>query len=155
MMEGTQQTSNRADFSFILIFPGFSQKALVGIKIFYFFTIFLYFSLNKDHKRCNHKNWQLQLRSDVVYRNSASSLKSVQNPCQFFCIPEFFWRFYWDQTRQSLVWVGSKWCQEAAVKILDFFDKPAKSYICFTEGISSYVFQKAQHGIGVGGGGRS
>jgi len=72
MMEGTQQTRNRADFSFILIFPGFSQQTLVGIKILYFFTIFLYFSLNKDHKRCNHKNWQLQLRSDVVYRNSAT-----------------------------------------------------------------------------------
>jgi len=44
MMEGTQQTSNRADFSFILIFPRFSQKALVGIKIFIvslFFYIFL------------------------------------------------------------------------------------------------------------------
>jgi len=40
MMEGTQQTSNRADFSFILIFPGFSQKALVGIKIF--FSLFFY-----------------------------------------------------------------------------------------------------------------
>jgi len=80
MMEETQRTRNRADFSFILIFRGFSQKALVGIKIFYFFTIFLFFSLNKDHKRCNHKNWQLQLRLDVVYRKSASYLKSVQTP---------------------------------------------------------------------------
>jgi len=62
MMEGTQRTSNRAVFSFILIFHRFFQKALVGIKIFYFFTIFSYFSLNKHHKRCNHKNWQLQLR---------------------------------------------------------------------------------------------
>jgi len=43
MMEETQQTSNRADFSFILIFPRFSQKALVGMKIFYFFTIFFIF----------------------------------------------------------------------------------------------------------------
>jgi hypothetical protein len=42
------------------------------------------------------------------------------------------------------VWVGSKWCQEAAVKILDFSDKRAKSYAYFTEGISS--FRKAQHG---------
>jgi hypothetical protein len=48
--------------------------------------------------------------------------------------------------RRSRVWVGSKWCQEAAVKILDFSDKRAKSYACFTEGISSYVFRKAQHG---------
>jgi hypothetical protein len=39
-----------------------------------------------------------------------------------------------------------KWCQEAAVKISDFSDKRAKSYACFTEGISSYVFQKAQYG---------
>jgi hypothetical protein len=47
-------------------------------------TIFLYFSLNKDLKRCNHKNWHLQLRWDVVYRNTARSLKSVQNFDNFF-----------------------------------------------------------------------
>jgi hypothetical protein len=44
--------------------------------------------------------------------------------------------------------VGSKWCQEAAVKISNFSDKRAKSYACFTEGISSYVFRKAQHDSG-------
>ena len=61
---------------------------------FLFFNYFLYFSLNEDHKRCNHKNWQLQLRSDVVYRNSASSLKSMQNPCHFFLyFPQCFAQF--------------------------------------------------------------
>jgi len=29
-----------------------------------------------------------------------------------------------------------------------FYDKRAKSYACFIEGISSYVFWKAQHGGG-------
>jgi len=92
MMEGTHQTSNRADFSF---YPDFSWILPKGRnKDFLFFYYFFIFSQIKDHKRCNHKNWQLQLRSDVVYRNLASSLKSVQNPCQFFCIPEFFWQFY-------------------------------------------------------------
>jgi hypothetical protein len=41
---------------------------------------------------------------------------------------------------------GLKWCQEAAQKISDFFDKRTKSYACFTKGISSYVFRKAQYG---------
>jgi hypothetical protein len=50
------------------------------------------------------------------------------------------------QNRAKPVWVSSKWCQEVAVKILDFSDKRAKSYACFTEGISSYVFREAQHG---------
>jgi hypothetical protein len=48
--------------------------------------------------------------------------------------------------RAKPVWVGLKWCQEAAQKISDFSDKRAKSYACFTECISSYVFQKAQYG---------
>jgi hypothetical protein len=47
--------------------------------------------------------------------------------------------------KPSLVWVNSKWCQEAAVKISDFSDKRAKSYACSTDGISSYVFREAQH----------
>jgi len=40
---------------------------------------------------------------------------------------------------------------KAAVKNSDFSDKRAKSYACFTEGISSYIFQKAQHDVGGGG----
>jgi hypothetical protein len=60
--ECTEQANN-PDFSFFLnfslIFSWFFQKAIVGIKLFYFFTIFLCFSLNKDHKRCNHKNSHL------------------------------------------------------------------------------------------------
>jgi hypothetical protein len=47
--------------------------------------------------------------------------------------------------RAKPVWVGLKWCQEGAQKISDFSDKRAKSYACFTEGISSYVFRKAQY----------
>ena len=136
---------------FLNFFPGFFQKALVGNKLFfYFFTIFIYFSLNKDHKRCNHKNWHLQLRWDVAYRNSARSLKSVQKLWQIFFLyfPDFFWQFWWNQTRRSQVWVGSKWCQEVAEKISDFLDKRVKSYACFTKGISRYVFWEAQHGGG-------
>ena len=38
--------------------------------------------------------------------------------------------------------------QEAAEKISDFSDKRAKSYACFTEGISRYVFREAQHSGG-------
>jgi hypothetical protein len=50
----------------------------------------------------------------------------------FFIFLNFFGNF--DET---------KWCQEAAQKISDFSDKRAKSYACFTESISSYVFRKA------------
>jgi hypothetical protein len=89
-------------FPFFWIFPGIFQKALVGINFFIFSLFFLYFSLNKDKKRCNQKNWHLQLRWDVVYRNTARSLKSVQNFDNFFLyFPEFFWQFWWNQTGQS------------------------------------------------------
>ena len=73
----------------------------------FFFTNFLYFSLNKDHKRCNHKNWHLQLRWDVVYRNSARSLKSVQKLWQFFffIFLNFFGNF--DETKQGEAEFGS------------------------------------------------
>ena len=146
--ELTEQ-ANSPDFSFFLNFSQIFPKG-TSRKQTFFSLFFLYFSLNKDHKRCNHKNWHLQLRWDVVYRNSARSLKSVQKLWQFFFLyfPEFFWQFWWNQTGRSRVWVRSKWCQEAAEKFLDFSDKRAKSYACFTEGISRYVFWEAQHGGG-------
>jgi hypothetical protein len=78
-------------FPFSWIFPCFFQKALVGIKLFYFFTIFYIFLWTRIKKRCNQKNWHLQLRWDVVYRNTARSVKSVQKLWQFFLyFPEFF-----------------------------------------------------------------
>ena len=60
------------------------------------------------------------------------SKKHAKTLTIFFFIFSFFWKFWWDQTGRSQVWVSSKWCQEAVVKILDFFDKRAKSYACFT-----------------------
>jgi len=83
----------------------------------------------------------------VVYRNSASSLKNVQNPCQFFLFIFLIILVILmkpNRVKPSLGLV--QMCQEAAVKISDFVDKRAKSYACFTEDISSYVFRKAQHG---------
>ena len=139
--ELTEQ-ANRADFSFFLNLSRIFPKGTSRNQTFYFSTIFIYFSLNKDHKICNHKNWHLQLRWDEVYRNSASSLKSVQNPWQLFSLFSLFYQFWWDQTGLRRVWVESKWRQEATVKILDFYDKRAKSYACFTEGMSSYVFSE-------------
>ena len=139
-MERTHRTSKESEFFFVLNFPLIFQKGTSRNQTFFIFSLFFfYFSLNKDHKRCNHKNWRLQLRSDVVYTKSASSLKSVLKPCQFFLFifPIFFW--------QSQVWVGSKRCQETPQKISDFSDKRAKSYACFSEGTSSYGFRKAQH----------
>jgi hypothetical protein len=79
-------------FPFSWIFPWFFQKALVGIKLFYFFTIFLIIFSEQGSKRCNHKNWHLQLRWDVVYRNTPRSLKSVQKLWQFFSL--FSWNFF-------------------------------------------------------------
>ena len=102
--ELTEQ-ANSPDFSFFLnFFPDFSKRHKL---FFIFFTNFLYFSLNKDHKRCNHKNWHLQLRWDVVYRNSARSLKSVQKLWQFFffIFLNFFGNF--DETKQGEAEFGS------------------------------------------------
>jgi len=105
-MERTTEQANRADFSFFLNLSWISQKALVGIKLFYFFTIFLYFYLNKDHKRCNHKNWHLQLRWDVVYRNSASALKACKTLDNFFFIFLIFFGNF-DETKQGFTNFGS------------------------------------------------
>jgi hypothetical protein len=82
--ERTEQANN-LDFSFFLNFSLIFPKGTSRNQFFFiFFAIFLYFSLNKDHKRCNQKNWHLQLRWDVVHRNTARSLKSVQKLWQFF-----------------------------------------------------------------------
>ena len=125
-----------------------AKKALVGITEWqyrkyhfsFFVWFFWYFSQHKDHKRRNHKNFHLQQRWDVAYRKSARSLKSVQEPWQFFffIFLNFFGNF--NETKQAYrqVWVTSKWGRQAPVKISDFSDKRAKSYACFTEGTSSY-----------------
>ena len=96
-----KQIARISPFSWI-----FSQIFPKGTN-FFFFTNFLYFSLNKDHKRCNHKNWHLQLRWDVVYRNSTRSLKSVQKLWQFFffIFLNFFGNF--DETKQGEAEFGS------------------------------------------------
>ena len=99
-IERTHGTSS-PDFSF---FPKGTNRKRTFLLVF---TIFIYFSLNKDHKRCNHKNWHLQLRWDVVYRNSARSLKSVQKLWQFFfyIFPIFFGNS--DETKQGEAEFGS------------------------------------------------
>jgi hypothetical protein len=72
------EKANSPDFSFFLNFPRNFPKGSSRNQKNFIFSLFLYFSLNKDKKRYNHKNWPIQLRWDVVYRNTARSLKSVQ-----------------------------------------------------------------------------
>jgi hypothetical protein len=136
-------------FPFFWIFPGIFQKALVGIKLFYFFAIFYIFLWTRIKKDVTTKigtyNWGGMWSIEIQH----VLWKACKNFDIFFLyFPEFFWQFWWNQTGWSQVWVGSKLCQEATIKILDFSDKRAKSYACFTEGISSYVSRKAQYGSG-------
>jgi hypothetical protein len=58
----------------------------------------------------------------------------------FLYFPDFFGKFYRNQTGRRRVWLASELCQQAPVKILDFLDTRAKSYARFKEGTSSYVF---------------
>jgi hypothetical protein len=75
--ERTEQANN-TDFSFFLNFSLIFPKGTRGNQTFLFFHyLFIIFS-EQGQKRCNHKNWHLQLRWDVVYRNIARSLKNVQ-----------------------------------------------------------------------------
>jgi len=68
MIERTQRTSNRADFSFFLNLPRIFPKGTSrNQKILFFHYFFIFFSEQGSQK---HKNWHLQLRSDVIYRNS-------------------------------------------------------------------------------------
>jgi hypothetical protein len=80
-----------------------------------------------------------------LQKYSKFSDKRAKSLTFFSLFSWIFWQFWWNQTGRSRVWVGPKWCQEAAQKISNFSDKWAKSYVCFTEGISSYVFRKAQY----------
>ena len=106
--ELTEQ-ANSPDFSFFSwIFSRIFPKGTSRKQTFFIFSLFfIYFSLNKDHKRCNHKNWHLQRRWDVVYRNSARSLKSVQKLWQFFFY--IFLNFFGnsDETKQGKAQFGS------------------------------------------------
>ena len=151
--ELTEQ-ANCPDFSFFpefvpRIFPkGTSRKQTFFIFFHYFF---IYFSLNKDHKRCNHKNWHLQLRCYVAYRKNNTFSEKRAKPLTIFFLyfPEFFWGFWRNQTDRRWVWVGSKWCRDAPQKISDFSDKRAKSYACFTEGMSEGTTRRRQLGQSV------
>jgi hypothetical protein len=64
----------------------------------------------------------------------------------FFIFLNFFGNF--DETKQGKAEFGSasNSVKKLLKKIQIFSDKRAKSYACFTEGISSYVFRKAQYG---------
>jgi hypothetical protein len=59
-----------------------AKKALVGITcdlvFFLFCMIFLIFFQHKKQQNRSYTKFHLKQRSDVVYRKSASSLKSVQ-----------------------------------------------------------------------------
>ena len=57
----------------------------------------------------------------------------------FLYFPKFFLAILTRPNRQ--VWVSSEWGQQAPEKISEFLDKRAKSYACFTEGMSSYGYR--------------
>jgi hypothetical protein len=98
--ELTEQADS-PDFSFFLNFPGIFQNALVGINFFYFFTIFLYFSLNKDKKKMQPQKLTpttevgcgLQKYS-TFYEKHAKTLTIF-----FFIFQNFFGNF--DETKQG------------------------------------------------------
>jgi hypothetical protein len=143
--ELTEQANN-PNFFFFWIFPGISQKALVGIKLFYFFVIFFIFFSEQGLKKMQPQ--KLAPTTEVgcgLQKYSKFSKKRVKSLTIFSLFSWIFLAILINQTGRSRVWVDPNWCQEAAVKILDFSDKRAKSYACFTEGISSYVFRKTQY----------
>jgi len=79
---------------------------------------------------------------------SKFSEKRAKPLSYFFYFPKFFGNFV--KPNRPKASLGLVQMMLAAVKISDFSDKRAKSCASFTEGISSYVFQKAQHGVGGG-----
>jgi preprotein translocase subunit YajC len=113
------------------------------ILFFFFVWFFWYFSQHKKQQNRSYTKFHLKQKSDVVYRKSGSSLKSVRELWWifFFIFLNFFDNFVEPQTDRSCVWPASEWCQQAPVKISDFLDTRAKSYARFTEGTSSYVLK--------------
>ena len=123
-----------------------AKNALVGItgNFVFFCMIFWYFSQHKKQQNRSYTKFHLKQKSDVVYRKSGSSLKSVRELWRnfFFIFLNFFDNFAETQTDRRWVWPASEWCQLAPVKISDFSDTRAKSYARFKEGTSSYVFKR-------------
>ena len=123
-----------------------AKKALVentGDFVFLFCMIFWYFSQHKKQQDRSYTKFHLKQSSDVVYRKSGSSLKSVRELWRifFFIFLNFFDNFVETQTDRRWVWPASEWCQQAPVKISDFLDTRAKSYARFTEGTSNDVLK--------------
>ena len=67
----------------------------------------------------------------MVYRKSARSLKSVQEPNFFSLFPRIFLAILTRPNRPKAVWLASEWRQQAPVIFSDFLDKRAQSYACF------------------------
>ena len=137
---------------FFWIFPKGTSRNQDFFLFFYYFVLYFFWTRITKYvtTKIGNYNWG-QMWSTEIRQVLWKACKTLVNFFLYF--PEFFWQFWWDQTSLHQVWVGSKWCQETAVKISDFSDKRTKSYACFTKGILSYIFQKAQHGGGGGGGG--
>ena len=89
--ELTEQ-ANSPDFSF---FPGFFQKALVGNKLFYFFTIFyILFSEQGSQKMQPQKLAPTTEVGCGLQKFSTFSEKRAKTLTIFFLyFPEFFWQF--------------------------------------------------------------
>jgi hypothetical protein len=70
-----------AEWQYRKYYTSETKKALVGIIgdfAFLFCVTFLIFSQHKKQQNRSYTKFNLKQRSDVVYRKSASSLKSVQ-----------------------------------------------------------------------------
>jgi len=142
-MDKAQNSTCTIVFILFADFP----PALVGIKISYFVNyFFLYFSLNKDHKRWKHKKFHLKQRWDVAYTKSGTfpeNLKTTSDPKN-----SMFVNFFWISE------IGPKWWRDfiscakfrhlSAVKNWAKTEHRAKSYARFTEGNSSYGFYSSQ-----------
>jgi hypothetical protein len=104
--KNSQNKQTARIFPFSLIFPGIFQKALVENQTFYFFTIFLYFSLNKDKKMQPQKLVPTTEVGCGLQKCSTFSKKHAKTLTIFFFIfPKFFGNS--DETKQGKAEFGS------------------------------------------------
>ena len=145
------EQANSPDFSFFpeffsRIFPKGTSRKQTFLFFYYFLYTFLWTRITKDATtKIGTYNWGGMWSIEIQH----VLWKACKNFDNFFSIfSRIFLAILMKPNKVKRVWVGPKWCQEAAEKHSDFSDKRAKSYACFTEGISRYVFWEAQHGGG-------
>ena len=130
--------------NFSRIFPKGTSRKQTFLFFYYFLYTFLWIRITKDATtKIGTYNWGGMWSTEIQH----VLWKACKNFDNFFSLFSRIFLAILTKPNRAKPSLGRvQMVSRSYTKISDFSDKRAKSYACFTEGISKYVFREAQHG---------